>query len=78
MRVRNRFASLALPHLAAIYRLARQLAGPDRADDLTQETFLNAATLIHDESLLGRNIVVRGRLFRNSRSLVVESYELGS
>ena len=42
MRARNRFKSLALPHLAAIYRLARQLAGPDRADDLTQETFLNA------------------------------------
>jgi hypothetical protein len=34
--------------------------------------------LIHDESLLGKNIVVRGRLFRNSRALVVESYELGS
>jgi RNA polymerase sigma-70 factor (ECF subfamily) len=33
---------LALPHLTAVYRLARQLAGPDRADDLTQETFLNA------------------------------------
>jgi hypothetical protein len=37
-----------------------------------------SATLIHDESLLGKKIVVRGRLFRNSRALVVDSYELGS
>jgi hypothetical protein len=37
-----------------------------------------SAKLIHDESLLGKTIVVRGRLFRNSRALVVESYELGS
>jgi hypothetical protein len=37
-----------------------------------------SAKLIHDESLLGKSIVVRGRLFRNSRALVVESYELGS
>ncbi len=42
MRARSRFDSLALPHLAAIYRLARQLAGADKAEDLTQETFLNA------------------------------------
>jgi len=42
MRARSCFGTLALPHLAAIYRLARQLAGPDRADDLTQETFLSA------------------------------------
>jgi hypothetical protein len=37
-----------------------------------------SAKLIHDESLLGKNVVVRGRLFRNSRALVIESYELGS
>jgi hypothetical protein len=37
-----------------------------------------SAKLIHDESLLGKRVVVRGRLFRNSRALVVESYELGS
>jgi hypothetical protein len=37
-----------------------------------------SAELIHDESLLGKDIVVRGRVFRNSRTLVVESYELGS
>ena len=37
-----------------------------------------SAKLIHDESLLGKTIVVRGRLFRNSRALVIESYELGS
>lgn len=36
-----------------------------------------SATLIHDDSLLGKRVVVRGRLFRNSRALVVESYELG-
>jgi RNA polymerase sigma-70 factor, ECF subfamily len=42
MRARSRFRTLALPHLTAIYRLARQLAGPDGADDLTQETFLKA------------------------------------
>jgi hypothetical protein len=37
-----------------------------------------SAALIHDERLLGKTVVVRGRLFRNSRALVVESYELGS
>jgi RNA polymerase sigma factor (sigma-70 family) len=31
-----------MPHLTAVYRLARQLGGPDRADDLVQETFLRA------------------------------------
>lgn len=42
MRTRSQFDRLALPHLPSIYRLARQLAGPDRADDLVQETFLRA------------------------------------
>jgi RNA polymerase sigma-70 factor, ECF subfamily len=42
MRARSRFEALALPHLPAIYRLARQMGGPDRADDLAQETFLKA------------------------------------
>jgi len=42
MRRRRRFDTLALPHLAGVYRLARQLGGVDRADDLTQETFLRA------------------------------------
>jgi len=37
-----------------------------------------SAALIHDERLLGRTVVVRGRLFRNSRALVIESYEFGS
>jgi len=32
----------ALPHLGALYRMARQLAGPEGADDLVQETFLRA------------------------------------
>lgn len=42
MRARKRFEGLALPHLPAVYRMARQLAGPEKADDLTQETFLKA------------------------------------
>jgi RNA polymerase sigma-70 factor, ECF subfamily len=32
----------AMPHLGALYRMARQLAGPDGADDIVQETFLRA------------------------------------
>lgn len=44
MRARKRFESLAMPHLAAVYRLARQLGGPEKADDLVQETFLRAWT----------------------------------
>ena len=44
MRARKRFEGLALPHLTAVFRLARQLAGPEKADDLTQETFLKAWT----------------------------------
>jgi hypothetical protein len=32
-----------------------------------------AAELIHNESLLGRQIVVRGRVFRGARTLVVDS-----
>ena len=31
-----------MPHLPALYRLARQLAGTDRADDLVQDTYLRA------------------------------------
>ena len=42
--MRARFETLALPHLPSVYRLARQMAGADRADDLTQETFLRAWT----------------------------------
>lgn len=42
MRARKRFDSLALPHLTAVYRFAQQLAGPQQADDLVQETFLRA------------------------------------
>jgi RNA polymerase sigma-70 factor, ECF subfamily len=44
MRARRRFKKLALPHLASVYRLACQLAGPDRAEDLVQDTFLRAWT----------------------------------
>jgi RNA polymerase sigma-70 factor, ECF subfamily len=42
MRARRRFKKLAMPHLAAVYRLACQMAGPDRAEDLAQDTFLRA------------------------------------
>lgn len=38
----KRFEREALPCLPAVYRMARQLAGADAADDLTQETFLRA------------------------------------
>lgn len=40
-----------------------------------QET---SVPLIHEEGLLGKDVVVRGHLFRNSRALVVASYDLGS
>lgn len=33
-----------MPQLPSVFRMARQLAGADRADDLTQETFLRAWT----------------------------------
>jgi RNA polymerase sigma-70 factor, ECF subfamily len=38
----KRFEMEALPHLGALYRMARQLAGPDGAEDIVQETFLRA------------------------------------
>jgi len=38
----SRFERAALPHIAALYRFARQVAGPDAAPDLVQETFLRA------------------------------------
>jgi RNA polymerase sigma-70 factor, ECF subfamily len=44
MRAHRRFKKLALPHLAAVYRMACQMAGPDRAEDLAQDTFLRAWT----------------------------------
>lgn len=33
-----------------------------------------AADLIHDEALLGRRIVVHGRIFRGARAIVIDSY----
>jgi RNA polymerase sigma-70 factor (ECF subfamily) len=43
MQPRASFEEEALPHLDAVYRFALRLAGaPDRAEDLTQETFLRA------------------------------------
>jgi RNA polymerase sigma-70 factor (ECF subfamily) len=47
MRAHRQFKTLALPHLASVYRLAFHIAGPDRADDLTQETFLRAWANFH-------------------------------
>ena len=47
MRTRSQFEQLALPHLRSVYRLARQMAGSDRADDLAQETYLKAWTHFH-------------------------------
>jgi len=38
----ERFETEALPHLPALFRMARQLVGPEAADDLVQETFLRA------------------------------------
>jgi hypothetical protein len=37
-----------------------------------------AAELIHNETLLGRQIVIRGRVFRGARTLVIESYRFES
>lgn len=38
----RRFWEMALPHLTAIYRTARQMVGEDAAPDLAQETYLRA------------------------------------
>ena len=38
----RRFERDAMPHLPAVYRMARQLVGVGAADDLVQETFLRA------------------------------------
>ena len=38
----KRFELEALPHLPVLYRMARQLAGPEGAEDIVQETFLRA------------------------------------
>jgi RNA polymerase sigma-70 factor, ECF subfamily len=38
----KRFEMEALPHLGALYRMARQLVGADGAEDIVQETFLRA------------------------------------
>jgi hypothetical protein len=37
-----------------------------------------AADLIHNEALLGRRIVVRGRIFRGARAIVIDSYQFQS
>lgn len=38
----KRFEEEAVPHLADVYRLARQMSDAQRAQDLTQETYLRA------------------------------------
>lgn len=38
----NPFEQAALPHLAEVYRLARQIAGESLAQDLVQDTYLRA------------------------------------
>jgi RNA polymerase sigma-70 factor, ECF subfamily len=38
----KQFEHEVLPHLPAVYRMARQLVGVESADDLVQETFLRA------------------------------------
>ncbi|HEX8293783.1 MAG TPA: sigma-70 family RNA polymerase sigma factor [Pyrinomonadaceae bacterium] len=38
----RRFEESAIPHLADVYRLARQMSGAQRAPDLTQEAYLRA------------------------------------
>ncbi|MBI2819974.1 MAG: sigma-70 family RNA polymerase sigma factor [Acidobacteria bacterium] len=38
----KQFQDTALPHLNALYRTARQLAGEDAASDLVQDTYLRA------------------------------------
>ena len=38
----RRFEGEAVPHLADVYRLARQMSDAQRAQDLTQETYLRA------------------------------------
>ena len=38
----RRFEESAIPHLADVYRLARQMSDALRAQDLTQETYLRA------------------------------------
>lgn len=37
-----------------------------------------ATELIHNDSLLGRQILVRGRVFRGARALVIDSYQFQS
>lgn len=38
----RQFEEAAIPHLADVYRLARQMSDAQRAPDLTQETYLRA------------------------------------
>ncbi len=43
----KRFEQTALPHLPAVYRIARHMAGEQAAEDLVQETYLRAWKYFH-------------------------------
>ena len=36
----------------------------------------SSATLIHDETMFGKKVIVHGRLFRSARALVVDSFQI--
>lgn len=57
------FESLAMPHLEALYRVARRLARSDHeAEDLVQETLLKAYKSFHDFEM--REFGIKPWLFR--------------
>lgn len=57
----RRFEEEAVPHLADVYRLARQMSDAQRAPDLTQETYLRAWRYF---DTYGRGTNCRAWLFR--------------
>lgn len=61
----KRFEKEAVPHLGALYRMARLLVGPTGADDLVQETYLRAWKYFHT---FDRETNCRAWLFRILRN----------